>query len=53
MPHDISNLLIDFWRDMERPDVFWQVGALLLCLMIAFFVDRQVHGRAQASGRAW
>lgn len=53
MPQDISNLLIDLWRDMERPGVFWQVGALLLCLAIAIFVDRQVRGRGEAAGRAW
>ena len=53
MPHDISNLLIDFWHDLQQPDLFWQVGALLVCLVIAFFVDRQVRGRAEASGRAW
>ena len=53
MPHDISNLLIEFWHDLQQPDLFWQVGALLVCLVIAFFVDRQVRGRAEASGRAW
>ena len=53
MPHDISNLLIDIWQDLQQPDVFWQVGALLVCLIIAFFVDRNVRGRAEASGRAW
>ncbi len=53
MQNDIPNLLIEFWRDMQRPDVFWQVGALLACLTIAFLVGHQVRGRAEAAGRAW
>lgn len=53
MPNDISNLLIDFWRDLRQPDMLWQLCALVLCLLLAFFASRLAGGRAAAAGRAW
>lgn len=52
MPTDISNLLIDFWHDLRQPDMFWQSGALVLCLMLAFFASRLVRSRAPTDGYA-
>ena len=53
MSNDISNLLLDFWHDLQQPDMLWQLCALILCLALAFVASRLVGGRAAASGRAW
>ena len=31
--NQIAELLIDLWRDIQQPAIFWQVGVLALCLM--------------------
>ncbi len=52
MLDDIPSLLGDLWRYLQQPDVLWQTGALLLCLMVAFFADRMVRGRMGHGGAA-
>ncbi len=47
------NMLIGFWHDLLRPDVFWQSGALVLCLALALFASRMVRAQGQTEGRAW
>ncbi|HQE41335.1 MAG TPA: mechanosensitive ion channel protein MscS, partial [Zoogloea sp.] len=40
----IAELLIDLWSDMQQPGIFWQVGALAVCLFVAGLVSQQVRG---------
>jgi small-conductance mechanosensitive channel len=55
----IGSLLADFWRDLQAPDVLWQVGVLAICLGIAWLADRlaqrpppdAVEGVARRLGR--
>ena len=39
----IAELLIELWRDIQQPAIFWQVGVLALCLIVAGLVSRQVR----------
>lgn len=40
--NQIAQLLIELWDDVQKPAIFWQVGVLALCLLIAGFISRQV-----------
>lgn len=40
--NQIAELLIDLWRDVQQPAIFWQVGVLAVCLFIAWLITRQV-----------
>lgn len=51
--NDISNLLIGFWRDLQQPEVLWQIAVLSLAMGLAYFADRLVRERSPVSGRAW
>jgi len=50
---DLSNLLDDFWRYLQRPDALWQLGALLLCLALANFASYMVRRRAISQSQGW
>ena len=41
--NQIAELLIELWRDIQQPAIFWQVGVLALCLIVAGLVSRQVR----------
>lgn len=45
----IGGLLLDFWDDLQRPDVLWQVGVLLACLAVAWLLDRWLERRFAAT----
>lgn len=32
--HEFSSLIIELWRDLQHPDVIWQIGGLLACLAL-------------------
>ncbi len=38
-------LLLDLWRDLQQPQVVWQIGVLLGCLVLAWLFYRWLHGR--------
>ncbi len=40
--NQIAELLIDLWRDVQQPAIFWQVGVLAVCLFVAWLITRQV-----------
>jgi small-conductance mechanosensitive channel len=40
--NQIAELLVDLWRDVQQPAIFWQVGVLAVCLFIAWLITRQV-----------
>lgn len=48
----IGALLMEFWHDLQQPDVLWQAGALAACLVIALLFDRWLGGRLVADGEA-
>ena len=35
----------DLWADLREPEVFWQLGALLLCLGVAWWLARLLRAR--------
>jgi len=53
MNKQFGHLLTELWNDFQQPDLLWQVGALLLCLGVAWLVDRLVRLRETGKGRAW
>jgi small-conductance mechanosensitive channel len=44
----IENLLVELWKDLQDPDVVWQVGTLLLCLGIAWAAGHYLGLRRDA-----
>jgi small-conductance mechanosensitive channel len=49
----LPNLLADVLRDLRHPDVLWQLGALLLCLLVAGLIARAVRKRARVSSQGF
>ena len=41
--NQIAQLLIDTWADLQEPAIFWQVGVLALCLLLAGLISRQLR----------
>lgn len=39
----LSSLLVDFWSDLHKPSVVWQVGALLACLLLGWGLARALR----------
>ncbi len=52
MSTEFSNLLIDFWHDLQQPDVLRQIGVLLLCMALAFGADRFLRHRKPVDAAA-
>jgi small-conductance mechanosensitive channel len=50
---EFGTLLQDFWGDLQRPDILWQMGALAICLLAAILVSRLVRQRQPAEGATW
>lgn len=42
----IGRLLADLWDDLREPAIFWQIGALALCLLAAWWLARRLQWRA-------
>lgn len=40
--NQIAQLLIEVWDDVQKPAIFWQIGVLVVCLLIAGLISRQV-----------
>ncbi len=40
--NQIAELLVELWRDVQQPAIFWQVGVLAVCLFVAWLITRQV-----------
>jgi small-conductance mechanosensitive channel len=51
--NEFGVLLADLWGDLQQPDILWQVGELLLCLVVAWFAGRYARRRQAATGAAW
>ena len=54
--HQIGGLLIELWKDLQQPDVVWQVAALAACYALAWGFARwlglRIGGAGQAESRA-
>ncbi len=51
--NEFGVLLADLWGDLQQPDILWQVGELLLCLVVAWFAGRFARSRQASTGAAW
>jgi small-conductance mechanosensitive channel len=40
-----GGLLLDLWRDLQQPQVMWQIGVLLGCYALAWLFDRWLRRR--------
>lgn len=53
MNTELNHVLFDLWRDLQQPDILWQVGTLLLCLALAWQLNQLIRlPHVQQSG-AW
>lgn len=41
--NQIAQLLIDLWQDSQKPEMLWQVGVLVFCLVIAAVISRRIR----------
>ena len=51
-PDEFGSLLVGLWHDLQQPLALWQIGALLLCLVLGWSADRLVRGRAVGEAAA-
>jgi len=42
----IGRLLTDLWADLREPAIFWQIGTLALCVLLAWGLARRLQWRA-------
>jgi len=49
---EFAVLLTDTWRDLQSPDVLWQLGTLALCLGLGWLFQRFLLRRVPAGGEA-
>jgi len=49
--NQIGRLLQRLWADLRDPDVLWQVGALALCVAVAWWLSRLAQWRAPDDSR--
>lgn len=49
---EFAKLLLDIWNDLHDPAVLWQVGALLLCLVFGWLIQRAVPYRGEGEPRS-
>ena len=50
---ELFSLVVDLWNDLQRPDVPWQVAALLGCLGAAWLVARLLRRRQVDLAGGW
>lgn len=53
MSNETHSLLMAFWRDLQQPDTFWQAGLLLICLVVAWLVQRLIRERTPEGAGVW
>lgn len=44
--NSFQNVLVDLWDDLKQPETFWQIGALLACLLAAWALARLLKVQA-------
>ncbi len=45
-----QNLLLDLWGDLHQTQILWQVGALSVCMALAWWADRLYRHRRSNAG---
>ena len=53
MSHETHSLLMGFWRDLQQPDTLWQAGLLLVCLIVAWLMQRLIRERTSEAEGVW
>ena len=48
-----DHLLVELWRDVQRPAILWQAGSLVLCLGLAWYFSRVITLPRFAESSAW
>jgi len=51
--NDFQNFLLDLATDFQDVRVLWQLGAIGLCVALAWWIDRQARPRIHADEGAW
>lgn len=51
--NEIGLLLGELWRDLQQPDVLWQIAALAFCLGLAWLAARALRRQQGAAEGAW
>ncbi|MCC6211588.1 MAG: mechanosensitive ion channel [Burkholderiales bacterium] len=49
--HQIGKLLGGLWSDLREPAILWQVGALAVCLLVAWWLGKLLQWRAPEDSR--
>ena len=47
-----ENILADLWDDLKQPEMLWQAGALIVCLLVAWALSRMVRLQTSAEQSA-
>ncbi len=47
--NQFGRLLAGLWADLQQPEILWQVGTLVLCLAVAWWLARLLQWRAPES----
>ena len=51
MDHAVGSLILEAWADLKTPGVAWQIGIVIVALLISRIVIRLAHlDRIEASG---
>ena len=53
MNGEYNNILLNLWRDAQRPEFAWQAGVLVLCLGVAWLMNRSLHLSAHEHSGMW
>ena len=53
MNGEYNNILLQLWRDAQRPDFLWQAGVLALCMSLAWLMNRSLNLSAQEHSGMW
>jgi len=51
--NQVGRLFVELWKDLQDPSILWQAGVLVLCVLVAWWMARQLRWRApEDSSRA-
>lgn len=53
MGEPFSKVLIGLWADLRQPEIFWQLGVLLACLLVAWQASRWIRLPRAETSTVW
>jgi len=53
MNTEFNHVLLDLWRDLQQPEILWQIGTLTACLVLAWLVSHLIRLPRVEQGGAW